>query len=222
MEEVQGILKRADAVCFDVDSTVIQEEGIDELAKFCNKGKQVSEITARAMTGNMTFQDALNLRLNIINPSLNQVKEFISTKPPTLTPGIRKLVEVLHNRKVLVFLVSGGFTSLIEPIAKQLNIPSEKIYANRLKFYFTGEYAGFDENEPTSKSGGKGVVIDLIKNKYNCKNIVMIGDGATDLEACPPADAFIGYGGNVIRPTVQAKAKWFVHNFKELIDVLQE
>ena len=42
--EVQKILKQADAVCFDVDSTVIQEEGIDELAKFCNKGEEVAAL----------------------------------------------------------------------------------------------------------------------------------------------------------------------------------
>lgn len=63
-----------------------------------------------------------------------------------------------------------------------------------LKFQclLSGEYAGFDENEPTSKSGGKSVVINHLKNNYNYKNLVLIGDGATDLEASPPADAFIG------------------------------
>lgn len=55
-----------------------------------------------------------------------------------------------------------------------------------------GEYAGFEENEPTSRSGGKGVVIKKLKELNGFKRIVMIGDGATDLEASPPADAFIG------------------------------
>lgn len=50
-----------------------------------------------------------------------------------------------------------------------------------------GEYAGFDETQPTAESGGKGKVISLLKEKYGFKKIVMIGDGATDLEACPPA-----------------------------------
>ncbi|KAG5893356.1 hypothetical protein JTB14_000121 [Gonioctena quinquepunctata] len=221
-EEVQAVLRNADAVCFDVDSTVIQEEGIDELAKFCNKGKEVSELTAKAMAGNMTFQEALKLRLDIIKPSQSQVKQFLETKPASLTPGIRKLVDLLHARKTPVFLVTGGFKCLIAPIAAQLNIPYEHIFANRLKFYFTGEYAGFDENAPTSRSGGKAVVIKNLKTSFNFENLVLVGDGATDLEACPPADAFIGYGGNVIRPTVQAKAKWFVTNFQEIIDVLNE
>lgn len=50
-----------------------------------------------------------------------------------------------------------------------------------------GEYAGFDESQPTAESGGKGKVISTLKEQYGFKTVVMIGDGATDLEACPPA-----------------------------------
>lgn len=60
-------------------------------------------------------------------------------------------------------------------------------YWNFFYFIFLGEYAGFDETQPTAESGGKGKVISLLKEKYGFKKIVMIGDGATDLEACPPA-----------------------------------
>lgn len=56
--------------------------------------------------------------------------------------------------------------------------------------YPPGEYAGFDESQPTCESGGKGRVISLLKEKYGFKTVVMIGDGATDLEACPPAVSF--------------------------------
>lgn len=55
-----------------------------------------------------------------------------------------------------------------------------------------GDYAGFDETEPTSRSGGKAVVIDFLKKTKGYNNLILIGDGATDLEACPPADGFIG------------------------------
>lgn len=60
------------------------------------------------------------------------------------------------------------------------------------QFYILGEYAGFDENQPTSRSGGKAEVIKHLKETKGYKTIVHIGDGSTDLEACPPADAFIG------------------------------
>ncbi|CAH0561408.1 unnamed protein product [Brassicogethes aeneus] len=218
--QVQNILKNADCVCFDVDSTVIKEEGIDELAKFCNKGTEVANLTAKAMTGSMTFQEALKLRLDIIKPSLTQVKDFIRTQPPTLTPGVKKLVDLLHGKNIPVYLISGGFKCIIAPIAAQLKIPYENIFANRLTFYFTGEHAGFDVNEPTSRTGGKAVVVNHLKQTHNYQNVILIGDGATDLEASPPADGFIGYGGNVIRQAVKSKAKWYVTDFNEVIDVI--
>ncbi|XP_076257391.1 phosphoserine phosphatase isoform X2 [Rhynchophorus ferrugineus] len=220
MEEVLAVLNRVDAVCFDVDSTVIRQEGIDELAIFCNKGKEVAQLTSKAMTGLMTFEESLQLRLDIIQPSLSQVNDFIRTQPPTLTPGVKDLIQVLHRRKTPVYLISGGFKCIIAPIASQLHIPYENIFANRLKFYYNGDFAGFDTNAPTSRSGGKGVVIQQLKDKYNYKNLVLIGDGVTDLEASPPADAFIGYGGNVIRPIVKAKSKWFVTDFQQITVVL--
>lgn len=214
--EIKELWKAADAVTFDVDSTVIQEEGIDELAKFCKKGEQVTALTREAMQGNVTFQQSLAARLNIIKPSLQQVKEFVSLHPPKLTPGIETLIQALHERKKQVFLISGGFHCLIAPVAAKLNIPPENVYANRLKFYFTGEYAGFDENEPTSKSGGKARVIQNLKDEKGLKCVIHVGDGATDLETVPPADSFIGFGGNVVRDTVKSRAPWFVTDFSVL------
>lgn len=219
-DEVKKIWRHADAVCFDVDSTVVQEEGIDELAKFCGKGEQVSQLTKKAMGGNSDFREALTTRLNIILPTLEQLEEFIELHPATLTPGIRELVDLLHKRGTPVYLISGGFRRFIAPIAERLRIPIENVFANRL-YFENGKYVGFDFNEPTSRSGGKGEAVSLLKKKFGYKNLVLIGDGATDLEACPPADAFIGFGGNVIRESVREKSKWYVTNFEELIDQLQ-
>uniref|UniRef100_A0A8B9MF31 Phosphoserine phosphatase n=1 Tax=Accipiter nisus TaxID=211598 RepID=A0A8B9MF31_9AVES len=185
--ELKEIFRNADAVCFDVDSTVIREEGIDELAKFCGVGDAVAEMTRRAMGGTVTFKAALTARLGLIRPSYEQVQKLISDNPPQLTPGIRELVSRLQQRGVQVFLVSGGFQSIVEHVALQLNIPTANVFANRLKFYFNGEYAGFDETQPTAESGGKGKVITHLKEQFHFKKVVMIGDGATDMEACPPA-----------------------------------
>ncbi|KAG5309475.1 PREDICTED: phosphoserine phosphatase [Acromyrmex echinatior] len=218
--EIRDIWRTADAVTLDVDSTVIIEEAIDELASFCGKGKQITELTKQAMQGDMTFQQSLSIRLGIINPSLTQVKDFLSTHQPSLTTGIKELVSTLQARGKQVFLVSGGFRCLITPVAAKLNIPPENIYANKLKFYFTGEYAGFDETQPTSKSGGKGEVIRHLKEEKGFKIVVHVGDGSTDLEASPPADAFIGFGGNVIRENVKSRAQWFVTNFDDLAKCL--
>jgi len=62
----------------------------------------------------------------------------------------------------------------------------------KLSPYFLGNYIDFDLNQPTSQSGGKGMAINTLKSRHGYRNLVMVGDGATDLEASPPADAFIG------------------------------
>lgn len=83
------VIRNSEVVCFDVDSTVIREEGIDELAQFCGKGQEVARLTKEAMKGSMTFQEALRLRLNIIQPTQQQIREFLKSRPSTLSPGIK-------------------------------------------------------------------------------------------------------------------------------------
>jgi phosphoserine phosphatase len=82
---------------------------------------------------------------------------------------------------------------MIEPVADILRIPRHRIYANNLLFNEKdGNFAGFDVNEPTSRDGGKPAVIKHLMGAHGYKNIIMIGDGVTDMQAKPPAAAFIG------------------------------
>lgn len=216
--EARDMLKKAQIVCFDVDSTIITEEGIDELAQFCGKGSEVAALTKEAMGGSMTFQEALKRRLDIIKPSQRQIREFLKTHPSIISSGVREMIDQLRRNSAEVYLVSGGFDCLIEPVADALEIPLCNLFANKLYFYFNGTYAGFDTNQVTSKSGGKGEAIKIIKGRFNSNKVVaMIGDGMTDLEACPPADYFIGYGGNAIREEVQKRATYYVTNFADLL-----
>lgn len=215
--QAANIVKNSDIICFDVDSTVIKEEGIDELANFCGKGDEVSRLTKEAMKGSMTFQDALKLRLDIIRPTQKQIREFLKSHPSTLSPGIKDMINHVRKNGTSVYLVSGGFDCLIEPVATELGISMTNVFANKLMFYFNGEYAGFDTNQPTSRSGGKGEAISIIRKNHGDCNITMIGDGATDLEAVPPANNFIGYGGNIVRNEVQARATYYVTDFKQLL-----
>ncbi|KAG4079340.1 hypothetical protein HA402_008032 [Bradysia odoriphaga] len=219
--EAAQIIRNSQVVCFDVDSTVIEEEGIDELAKFCGKGQEVARLTKEAMKGSMTFQEALRLRLNIIKPSQKQIRDFLKAHPSTLSPGIKELVQSLRARQIKVYLISGGFDCLIEPVATELGIPIENMFANKLHFHFNGEYAGFDTNQPTSRSGGKGEAINTIRKELaDNAYITMVGDGATDLEASPPADSFVGYGGNVVRDEVRNGANYYITDFEKLTQAL--
>jgi len=119
-----------------------------------------------------------------------------------------------------VFLVSGGFSRIIVPVARQLGIPDGNVFANVLQFDDQGSFVGFDDSQPTSEQSGKADVCGLLKSQFGFRRLVMIGDGATDMEASPPADAFIGFGGNQVRARVKQQAKWFVYSFKELRDEL--
>jgi len=214
------LLRSADCVCFDVDSTVCRDEAIDELAAFANRDKEVQELTKQAMKGGMSFFEALDHRLELIQPTTKMLDAYLLTHPPRFTPGVKELIDLLHKRGVDVYLVSGGFREIINPIAQELNIPMKNVFANRLKFFFDGSYAGFDENEPTSHQDGKARVVKFLKEQYGYERVIMIGDGSTDLAASPPADAFIGFGGNQIREKVKKEAHWFVTSFKELIDTI--
>jgi len=165
-----------------------------------------------AMGGNMSFREALEKRLNIIKPSLKNLNDFNDLdKSSNLTPGIkyklicirffhssifnfsnycRELVEILHKRKVHVYLVSGGFKITINQVADKLRIERKNIFANEILFDENGEYNGFCKEQPTSESGGKPRVMQILREKFNYKTIIMVGDGMTDLESCPPAVNF--------------------------------
>ena len=224
--EAMFALYEADAVCFDVDSTVINEEGIDVLADFLGKGEEVAALTAAAMDGGMKFQDALAQRLDLLKPSRKQILDCLEKNPLVLTDGITKLISTLQSKNVDVYLVSGGFRIMIEPVAKILNInPSTHVIANTIVFDSddeTGLYQGFDTAEPTSKDMGKPKAIQqILDNRFYNNGIVMIGDGATDAQAKPPATAFIGFGGVVVREAVKNSADWFVTNFDDMTTIIE-
>ncbi|ALC43635.1 aay, partial [Drosophila busckii] len=215
------IIQQSHIVCFDVDSTVIIEEGIDELAEFCGKGSEVARVTKEAMGGSMTFQDALKIRLNIIRPTQQQVTDFIKQRPSTLSRNIKRFIGQLKADGKQVFLISGGFDCLIAPVATELGIPLTNMYANKMLFDYKGDYDSFDTTQPTSRSGGKAEAIGMIRQRQSASAsdvlITMIGDGATDLEAVPPANNFIGYGGNVVRAEVYRRAQYYITDFEQLM-----
>jgi len=214
------VIRNADAVCFDVDSTVITSEGIDALAQHFGVHKQVANVTRAAMNGDLEFEDAMAMRLHAIQPTRAGIERCLEQERPQLTPGIDDLVDTLHSMGKDVYLVSGGFTIMIEPIADMLNIPRTNIWANDILFDAGGAYKGFDRDRPTSRSGGKSEVVEILKERHGYKVVVMIGDGSTDMDARPPASAFIGYGGVQVRPRVKAGADWFVTSWSDILAIL--
>jgi len=210
----------SDCVCFDVDSTVVNEEGIDVLADYLGQGQAVAALTLQAMEGGMKFQDALAARLDLLKPAKQQIEQCLVDKPLQLTAGIQELVSKLHAAGKDVYLVSGGFRIMIEPVAAILGIDKSRIVANTILFDQAGKYDGFDPMEPTSRDMGKPAALKQIQLQGGYKTMVMVGDGATDMQAKPPATAFIGFGGVAIRKQVQDSADWFVTDFQDMIRVV--
>ncbi|CAM9806559.1 unnamed protein product [Chrysoparadoxa australica] len=169
------------------------------------------------MGGSMKFEDALKARLELMLPSRSIVEKCLAEHPPRLSPGVEQLVKALQGRGTSVYLVSGGFRLMIAPVAEMLGIPSRNIFANTIEFNGDGSYKDFDATEPTSRDGGKPAVIDMLMKEKGYKTVVMVGDGATDMQAKPPATAFIGYGGVAEREAVKKGADWYVYNLHDLV-----
>lgn len=214
-------------MCFDVDSTLCTDECIDEFAAFLGVGDEVARLTASAMGGSTRFEDALRMRLGVMKPTRASLERFVREHPPQVTPGARELVAALQRKGIEVFLVSGGFRATIAPLAELLGVPQENVYANVILFdEETGEYAGFDAAELTSRSGGKCEAVRAIRAREARARpgpVLMIGDGATDAEAVAEdgAAAFIGFGGVAERQAVMEKADWFVYDLRDIQNVLE-
>ena len=83
------------------------EEGIDVLADVCGKREEVADLTAKAMGGNMTFQEALSARLSLIKPGNEELKKTLADHPAQLSPGVKELFQLLKSRGTDTYLVSG-------------------------------------------------------------------------------------------------------------------
>ena len=251
-DRVLKMWRTANAVCFDIDCTVCNGDSLDELASYLGKSEEVEFWTNKAMNGEVSLEQALEERMRIIDPSPSDIQAFLDSRQAKdrLNPGIKKLIRALRERNVAVYLISGGFREMALPVARELDIPSSNLYANRMFFTLLDDdppnkdgdsgtetetdkssgsllptkFAGFDKTEPTSRQGGKPQVIRELREKHIYENVVMVGDGITDLEAIQidaGADCFIGYGGNVLRKEVAANADWLIRDFDQLYDLLE-
>jgi len=226
IDRAKRLLVKADAVFFDVDSTVVKTEGINLLGKCFGVMKEITALTTTAMNGNIKFQDAMAQRLELMadhGMTKSKLDECVRYEGrPRWTRGVREVVRRLHATGKHVYLVSGGFKVMIGPVAEKLGIPDKRIFGNTILFDADGNYAGFDKKAPTSRSGGKPAVLKAMARANGYKTMIMIGDGATDMDARTegPAAAFIGFGGVTAREKIKKHADWFIYSFSELLAVL--
>lgn len=165
-------------VCFDMDSTLIQTEVIDELAELAGVGAEVKAITERAMQGEIDFNQSFKQRMQLLKGLKEEVLADVAKRLP-ITKGARRLIDTLKSYGFKTAILSGGFTYFGHYLQNQLGI--DYVYANQLEIkngVLTGGYLGtiVDGNK-------KAEYLKEIAQKENIhiNQTIAVGDGANDL-----------------------------------------
>lgn len=194
-------LSKPGLLVMDMDSTAIEIECIDEIARLAGVGELVSAVTARAMNGELDFTQSLLARVAALKDAPVDVLAQVLAKLP-LMPGVEALVQHLlaHNWKVAV--ASGGFTYFTDALKQQLNLSAA--YANVLEIKedkLTGNVVG-----PVVDANTKAQVVTDLAQQYGIATAqtVAIGDGANDIPMIKAASLGVAFHA---KPTVQAQAR---------------
>ena len=189
-------------ICFDMDSTLIQTECIDELAERAGVGKKVREITESAMRGEIDFKESFTRRVALLKGLDASVMEDIAKNMP-ITEGVDKLMFVLKRCGYKIAILSGGFTYFGEYLQRKYGI--DYVYANELEVdennKLTGRYLG-----EIVDGHRKAELLKLIAQveKVNLAQTIAVGDGANDLPMLGEAGLGIAFHA---KPRVVANAK---------------
>ena len=165
-------------VAFDMDSTLIQAEVIDELAKEAGVGDQVSAITESAMRGELDFKQSLRKRLSLLEGLDESVLKAVAARLP-LTEGAERLISNLKKVGYKIAILSGGFTYFGEILKQRLGI--DYVYANQLEIR-DGKLTGKALGEIVDAEK-KAELLQEIANKegISLQQVIAVGDGANDL-----------------------------------------
>ena len=165
-------------ICFDMDSTLIQTECIDELAEKAGVGEQVRAITESAMRGEIDFKESFAKRVALLKGlDISVMKEIAENMP--ITEGVERLMFVLKRYGYKIAILSGGFTYFGEYLQKKFGI--DYVYANELEVEdgkLTGRYLG-----DVVDGKRKAELLRLIAQveKVDIAQTIAVGDGANDL-----------------------------------------
>src|SRR5690606_4194026 len=180
--------------------------------------REIEEMTRLAMEGAISLDEIFARRLEAIRPTREETERIGQRYIETVEPEAREIVRNLREDGWDAAIVSGGYRQAIRPLADFLGIST--VEAVDLFFEENGEYRGFDADYPTTRNGGKSVVVSQLRERggYDC--VVMIGDGVSDLEAKDVSDLFIGFGRYAAREAVKKGADRFIVSLGELPELL--
>ncbi len=197
---VGHMLRTHKLACFDMDSTLIEQEVIVELAKTAGIGEEVEAITEAAMRGEMDFDESFAQRVALLKGISTDVLDEICSRL-TLSMGARTTISALKALGYHTVLVSGGFTYFARYIAEQLGI--DEVHANALDID-EGEVTGHVQL-PIVNGTKKAAIVEHTAERLGIEmsQVVCIGDGANDLPMMAIADLGVAYHA---KPIVQARA----------------
>ncbi len=185
----------------DMDSTMIGQECIDELADFAGLKAHVAAITERAMRGEIAFEPALRERVALLKGLPVGVVDEVLKQRITLTPGGRQLVATMRAHGGYTCLISGGFTLFTNAVATMIGFQENR--ANELKVA-DGKLTG-EVTEPILGRAAKLATLIELRESFDLDNLdtIVVGDGANDLGMIEAAGLGVAYHA---KPAVAAAA----------------
>lgn len=193
----------------DFDSTFTQVEALDILAERLSEGDparaadvaQIKTLTDQAMSGEISFSDALQRRIQLLKPTRDDIAGLAEALKDKISVSILRNKAVFAEHPGKFRIISGGFHDFIDPVVADLGIDAEYVLANRLIYDENGVAIGVDLTNPLSQDGGKVVALQALNIGGS---VVMVGDGWTDYEVFKggAAERFYAFTENVARPKV--------------------
>ena len=183
--------RRKKLLVADMDSTMIQQECIDELAAELGLGEKVSAITERAMRGEIAFEPALRERVALLAGLAGDTVERILAERIVLMPGGATLIKTVRANGAYTALVSGGFTAFAGPISRKIGF--DEFRANELLFEGAA-FSGLVAEPILGRDAKKTTLLELTERfALEPEETIAVGDGANDLAMVEGAGLGIAY-----------------------------
>ncbi|MDP5062746.1 MAG: phosphoglycerate dehydrogenase [Maribacter sp.] len=211
---------------FDFDSTLTRVEALDVLAEMTLEGrsnkdeviKEIQKITNLGIDGDISFTESLERRIKLLNAKKEDLDGLVENLRNKISKSIEANKEFFEKYADDIYVISCGFKEFIDPIVKEYNIPSDRVYANTFKFDEEGNIIGFDEKNVLSQHNGK---IDCLKQMNLDGEVQVIGDGYSDyvMREAGIAHKFFAYTENVHREKAASNADYVTPSLDEFLFV---